>query len=169
MIHDRPVEVEDREIAGHWEGDLITGRQNRSAIGTLVERTTRYILLVHLPDDHTADSTHAGVVAAMAALPPELRRSLTWDQGKEMAQHLQITMATAMKIYFCDPHSPWQRGTNENSNGLLRDYFPKSTDLAVHPAARLTQVQEELNNRPRKILNWQTPASELARLQSRNL
>lgn len=169
MIHDRPVEVEDRLVAGHWEGDLITGRQNRSAIGTLVERTTRYTLLVHLPDDHTAESTYVGVVAAVAALPPELRRSLTWDQGKEMAQHLQITIATAMKVYFCDPHSPWQRGTNENSNGLLRDYFPKSTDLSVHSAERLAQVQEELNNRPRKILNWQTPAAELARLQSRNL
>lgn len=169
MIRDRPVEVEDRVVAGHWEGDLITGRQNRSAIGTLVERTTRYVLLVHLPHDHTADSTHDGVVAAMATLPPELRRSLTWDQDKEMAQHLQITMATAMNVYFCDPHSPWQRGTNENSNGLLRDYFPKGTDLSVHPAERLVQVQTELNNRPRKILDWQTPAAALARLQSRNL
>lgn len=169
MIHDRPVEVEDRRVAGHWEGDLITGRQNRSAIGTLVERSTRFVLLVHLPHDHTADSTHDGVVAAMAGLPPELRRSLTWDQGKEMAHHLQITMATAMKVYFCDPHSPWQRGTNENSNGLLRDYFPKGTDLSVHPVDRLAQVQAELNDRPRKVLGWQTPAGALARLQSRNL
>ena len=169
MIHDRPVEIEDRAVAGHWEGDLITGRQNRSAIGTLVERTTRYVLLVHLPHDHTADSTHHGVVTAMATLPPVLRRSLTWDQGKEMARHLQITMATAMSVYFCDPHSPWQRGTNENSNGLLRDYFPKGTDLSVHPAERLAQVQDELNNRPRKILDWQTPAAAFARLQSRNL
>src|SRR5680860_1091963 len=155
MIGGRPAEVEDRAIAGHWEGDLITGTANRSAIGTLVERTTRYVLLVHLPHEHTADTTRDGVVAAMRHLPMELRRSLTWDQGKEMARHLQITTATGMDVYFCDPHSPWQRGTNENSNGLLRDYFPKGTDLAVHPAERLAQVQEELNNRPRKILDWQ--------------
>ena len=168
-IHDRPAEVEDRAVAGHWEGDLITGRQNRSAIGTLVERTTRFVLLVHLPHDHTAESTLHGIVAAMAGLPADLRRSLTWDQGKEMAEHLQITMATAMKVYFCDPHSPWQRGTNENSNGLLRDYFPKGTDLSVHSAERLAEVQAELNDRPRKILGWQTPAAALTRLQSTNL
>jgi len=168
MIGDRPAEVEDRVVAGHWEGDLITGTKNRSAIGTLVERTTRYVLLVHLPLEHTADTTRDAVVAAMQHLPAELRRTLTWDQGKEMARHLQITTATAMKVYYCDPHSPWQRGSNENSNGLLRDYFPKGTNLSVHSAERLAQVQEELNNRPRKTLGWLTPAAALARLQSKN-
>jgi len=168
MIGDRPAEVEDRVVPGHWEGDLITGTKNRTAIGTLVERTTRYVLLVHLPLEHTADTTRDAVVAAMRHLPVELRRSLTWDQGKEMARHLQITTATAMRVYFCDPHSPWQRGTNENSNGLLRDYFPKGTNLSVHSAERLAEVQHELNNRPRKTLGWQTPAAALARLQSNN-
>jgi IS30 family transposase len=166
MIGDRPADVQDRVIPGHWEGDLITGAANRSAIGTLVERTTRYVLLVHLPTEHTANTTCAGVVNMMSDLPAKLRRSLTWDQGKEMAEHRQITAAMGMSVYFCEPHSPWQRGTNENSNGLLRDYFPKSTNLAVHSAERLTQVQDELNNRPRKTLGWQSPASALARLQS---
>jgi len=168
MIADRPAEVQDRVIAGHWEGDLITGTANRSAIGTLVERSTRYVLLVHLPSVHTAEATREGVIAAMQHLPGELRRSLTWDQGKEMAQHVQITTATAMNVYFCDPHSPWQRGSNENSNGLLRDYFPKGTNLAVHSAEHLANVQIQLNNRPRKSLDWQTPAAALARLQSKH-
>jgi IS30 family transposase len=166
MIGDRPPEVEDRTVAGHWEGDLITGAANRSAIGTLVERTTRYVLLVHLPHQHTADATRDGVLTVMDHLPAELRRSLTWDQGKEMAGHLQITAASGMNVYFCEPRSPWQRGTNENSNGLLRDYFPKRTNLAVHSAERLAQVQDELNNRPRKTLGWKSPAVALARLQS---
>jgi transposase, IS30 family len=166
MIGERPAEVEDRVVPGHWEGDLITGAANRSAIGTLVERTTRYVLLVHLPKTHTADATRDGVVTAMSSLSSDLRRSLTWDQGKEMAGHLQITAATGMSVYFCEPRSPWQRGTNENSNGLLRDYFPKATNLAVHSAERLAQVQDELNNRPRKTLGWKSPASALARLQS---
>ena len=166
MIGDRPADVEDRCIAGHWEGDLITGAANRSAIGTLVERTTRYVLLVHLPKEHTADATRAGVVTMMSNLPPGLRRSLTWDQGKEMAGHLQLTAATGMSVYFCEPRSPWQRGTNENSNGLLRDYFPKATNLSLHSAERLIQVQDELNNRPRKALGWKSPAAALAQLQS---
>ena len=166
MITDRPVEVADRAVPGHQEGDLITGAANRSAIGTLVERNTGYVLLVHLPAQHTADATRTGVVKMMSALPADLRRSLTWDQGTEMAGHLQITAATGMSVYFCEPHSPWQRGTNENTNGLLRDYFPKGTNLAVHPAQRLQQVQDELNNRPRKTLGWKSPARALAQLQS---
>ena len=166
MIGDRPADVQDRVIPGHWEGDLITGAANRSAIGTLVERTTRYVLLVHLPSEHTANTTCAGVVNMMGDLPAKLRRSLTWDQGKEMAEHRQITTAMGMSVYFCEPHSPWQRGTNENTNGLLRNYFPKGTDLAVHSAARLVQVQDELNNRPRKSLGWQSPTMAMARLQS---
>ena len=168
MIGDRPAEVEARTVPGHWEGDLITGAANRSAIGTLVERTTRYVRLVHLPNEHTADATRDGVLTVMSDLPAELRRSLTWDQGKEMAGHLQITAATGMRVYFCEPHSPWQRGTNENSNGLLRDYFPKGSNLAVHSAERLAQVEEELNNRPRKTLGWKSPAAALAQLQSKN-
>ena len=166
MITDRPVEVAGRAVPGHQEGDLITGAANRSAIGTLVERNTRYVLLVHLPAQHTADATPTGVVKTMSALPADLRRSLTWDQGKEMAGHLQVTAATGMSVYFCQPHSPWQRGTNENTNGLLRDYFPKGTNLAIHPAQRLQQVQDELNNRPRKTLGRKSPAHALAQLQS---
>ena len=166
MIGARPAEVEDRAVPGHWEGDLITGAANRSAIGTLVERTTRYMLLVHLPKEHTADATRDGVVTVMSHLSSDLRRSLTWDQGKEMAGHLQITATTGMSVYFCEPRSPWQRGTNENSNGLLRDYFPKATNLAVHSAERLLQVQDELNNRLRKTLGWKSPAAALAQLQS---
>jgi IS30 family transposase len=165
MIGARPADIEDRAIPGHWEGDLITGAANGSAIGTLVERSTRYVLLVHVPKNHTAEATRDGVLSVMGKLPADLRRSLTWDQGKEMADHLQINTAMGMSVYFCEPHSPWQRGTNENSNGLLRDYFPKSTNLAVHSAERLTQVQDELNNRPRKTLGWQSPAGALARLQ----
>ena len=165
MIGDRPASVADRAVAGHWEGDLIIGASNRSAIGTLVERTSRYVLLVHLPQRHTADATRDGVLDVMDKLPAALRRSLTWDQGREMAGHLQITAATGMSVYFCEPHSPWQRGTNEN-NGLLRDYFPKGTNLADHSAERLQQVQDELNNRPRKTLGWNSPAHALAQLQS---
>ena len=165
MIGDRPAVVVDRAEAGHWEGDLITGELNRSAIGTLVECTSRYVLLVHLPLRHTADATRDGVLDVMGKLPSSPRRSLTWDQGREMAGHLQITAATGMSVYFCEPHSPWQRGTNEN-NGLLRDYFPKGTNLAIHPAERLQQVQDELNNRPRKTLGWNSPAHALAQLQS---
>jgi len=166
MTGDRPAEVADRAVPGHQEGDLITGAANRSAIGTLVERNTRYVLVVHLPAQHTADATRTGVVKMMSPLPADLRRSLTWDQGTEMAGHLQISATTGMSVYFCEPHSPWQRGTNENTNGLLRDYFPKGTNLAVHSADRLLQVQDELNNRPRKTLGRKSPARALAQLQS---
>ena len=164
MIDQRPAEAGDRLQVGHWEGDLITGASNLSATRTLVDQASRSILLVHLPEDHTAGATGAQVVAAMGALPAGLRPALTWDQGSEMASHLQITAALGMSIYFCDPHSPWQRPTNENSNGL-RDYFPKGTDLAVHSAERLQEVQDGLNNRPRKCQYWESPATVLARLQ----
>jgi len=163
MIADRPAEVEDRAVPGDWEGDLITGTENKSAIGTLVERKTRFTLLLHLPNGHGADAVQTAIVAAMADLPAQLRRSLTWDQGIELANHAQISIATDLAIYFCDPHSPWQRGTNENTNGLLRQYFPKGTDLNRYTAADVAAVQDEFNARPRKVLGFYTPAEALAR------
>lgn len=161
MISERPAEAEDRAVPGHWEGDLITGAKNRSAIGTLVERTTRYTQLCHLPDDHSAPSVQRSVIDAMQDMPKNLRKSLTWDQGSELALHKKITIATELAVYFCDPHSPWQRGTNENTNGLLRQYFPKGTDLSIHSKAELQRVAQELNNRPRKTLGWHTPTEAM--------
>jgi IS30 family transposase len=161
MIADRPVEVEDRALPGDYEGDLICGTANKSAIGTIVDRATRYVWLLHLPDGHGAAALHTAITTAMADLPAQLRRSLTWDQGIEMAAHADISIATDLDIYFCDPHSPWQRGTNENTNGLLRQYFPKGTDLSVHTAADLAAVQDEMNDRPRKILGFRTPREAL--------
>ena len=159
MIGERPQEVEDRVEAGHWEGDLIMGTGNRSAIGTLVERSTRYLILLHIQDGvSTAETVTQALSTALALLPAALRRTLTWDQGKELAQHQQITLQTGTSVFFCEPHSPWQRGSNENMNGLLRDYFPKGIDLAVFAAAELERVAVEVNHRPRKTLGWSRPA-----------
>jgi IS30 family transposase len=161
----RTPEALDRAVPGHWEGDLITGKEDKSAIGTLVERSTGYMLL-HLPNSHGADDVQKATVEAMSRLPRSLRRTLTWDQGQEMANHAAIAKATRLEIYFCDPHSPWQRATNENANGLLRQYFPKSTDLSGYHRDYLDFVAGQLNDRPRKRLGWPTPTEVLDQLLS---
>jgi len=180
MISKRPAEAADRAVPGHWEGDLILGLGS-SAIGTLVERTTRFTLLLHLPRmaghgeearakngpalaGHGAEAVRDAITRTIVTLPEELRRSLTWDQGAEMAQHAGLKIDAGMQVYFCDPHSPWQRGTNENTNGLLRQYFPKGTDLSVHSAEEIAAVAATLNARPRKTLAWKTPAEALDQL-----
>jgi transposase, IS30 family len=163
MIDERPAEVEDRLQPGHWEGDLIMGAGNRSAIGTLVERSTRFLILLPFTDAvATTEGVRHAITAALSKLPAVLRRTLTWDQGKELALHPQITAATGTDVFFCDAHSPWQRASNENMNGLLRDYFPKGTDLSVHTVEDVMRIAAEVNDRPRKTLGWQRPAELFA-------
>jgi IS30 family transposase len=166
LISARPAEVADRAVPGHWEGDLITGTRNSSAIGTLVERQTRYLMLLHLPDGHGAQQVAAAMREQITQLPAHLRRSLTWDQGREMTPFAGIQIVADLDLWFCDPHSPWQRGTNENTNGLLRQYFPKGTDLRVHTAQDLADVALVMNERPRKVLDWRTPYEAMTKLLS---
>jgi IS30 family transposase len=162
LISERPAEVEDRAVPGHWEGDLIMGT-GKSCIGTLVERTTRYTILLKL-ERPKAEEVRTAMAKRIRRLPAELTRSITWDRGSEMFQHREFTVATGVQIYFCDPQSPWQRGTNENTNGLLRQYFPKQTSLAGITQRELTAVERELNERPRKTLNWVSPLEALNEL-----
>ena len=168
MISERPAEAADRAVPGHWEGDLLVGAAGKSAIGTLVERTTRFTMLVPLPAGRDAAAVAEALTPVIGGLPAAVRRSLTWDQGWEMRAHARIAVAADVEIYFCDPHSPWQRGSNENTNGLLRQYFPKGTSLARYSPGQLAAVAEELNGRPRKTLGWKTPAEALAEILDRD-
>jgi IS30 family transposase len=167
-IRDRPAEVDDRAVPGHWEGDLIMGAGNRSAVGTLVERTTRFVILLHLPNGHDADQVAAAMIQQMSKLPAHLRQSITYDRGTELARYADIQMALDLPIYFCDPACPWQRGSNENSNRLLRFWLPKGTDLSVFSAADLDQIAAKLNARPRPTLDYRTPAHDLNQLLQAN-
>jgi transposase, IS30 family len=162
MISERPPEVEDRAVPGHWEGDLIMGAGGKSAIGTLVERSTRFVMLLHLPEGHGAEAVRDAMTRKIQTLPAALVRSITWDQGKEMSHHAGFRVDTGVDVFFCDPHAPWQRGSNENTNGLLRQYFPKGTDLSAHSEADLDAAADSLNGRPRQTLDWMTPSEKLA-------
>ena len=163
-ISKRPAEANDRAVPGHWEGDLIIGKDSGSAIGTLVERTTRFVILLHLPGKRGPVEIRDAMIAAIQTLPDTLKRSVTWDRGQEMGRHNEFTIATGVDVFFCDPHSPWQRGSNENTNGLLRQYFPKGTNLSVHSAETLQAAADSLNGRPRETLGWSTPAEALTRI-----
>jgi IS30 family transposase len=164
MISERPPEVEDRAVPGHWEGDLLMGKDGKSAIGTLVERSTRFVMLFPLPKGRTAEHVRQAMTETIQTLPEALRRTLTWDQGREMAQHVRFSIDTGVEVYFCDPHSPWQRGSNENTNGLLRQYFPKGRGLSRVTRAELQAAADGLNGRPRETLGWKKPAEKLAEI-----